>query len=286
MADASSGKVPILECVVVSWRFLFDNWSRFLPAALIVSIISALSPLVTGSLLGGGTPPAVYASVLVTTLAAVFFAAAVLRYAVRQEFSGPAGLGFGADETRLIGVLASLTLLLTPLIFIVGLVWAASIFGSLGLTPEELDAKAQDSAAFNEMIREAMTRPPDSTVIVVAILAIALGAYVFVRLSMANAATIGERKFVFFQTWAWSKGNVLRILAAVFVTALPPALFNIIIVSALSGIIVAGDNPGGSVIYVVLETARGLIGNMGDIPLIALGAHLYRGLKPPGFAAR
>src|SRR5690349_6235765 len=158
MADASSGKVPILECVVASWRFLVENWSRFLPAALIVSVVSALSPLAMGALLGAGTPPAVYADALITALAGVFFSAAVLRYAVRNEFSGLAGLGFGADETRLIGVFAALTLLFVPLLFVAGIVWAMSIFGSLGLTPEQLDAQAKDPAAFNEMIREAMTR--------------------------------------------------------------------------------------------------------------------------------
>ena len=75
---------------------------------------------------------------MVSALAGVFFSAVVLRYAVRNEFSGLAGLGFGVDETRLIGVLAALTLLFVPLVFVAGIVWAISIFGSLGLTPEQL----------------------------------------------------------------------------------------------------------------------------------------------------
>ena len=286
MAEASSGKVPILECVVVSWRFLFDHWSRFAPAAVVVSIVSALSPLVMGALLGGTSLPAVYAAITVSELAGVFFTAAVLRYAVRREFIGPAGLGFGLDEGRLIGALACLTLLFVPLIFLVGMVWAASIFGGLGLSPEELDARAKDPVAFNDMIREAMTRPPDASVQIVGIIAGLLALYVLTRLSMANAATIGERRFVFFQTWGWAKGNILRILAAIFVTALPPTLLNLIIGSALSGVVVAGDNPGGAAVYVVLETLRGLIANLANIPFIALGAHLYRGLKPTDFAAR
>src|SRR6185436_12521070 len=166
MADAASGKVPIVECVVVSWRFLLDNWSRFLPAALAVSIVAALSPFAMGALLGGATVPAVYADALIKALCGIFFAAAVLRYAVRKEFTGPGGLGFGVDETRLIGVFATLTLLFTPLAFMAGIAWAVSIIGSLGLTTEQLEAQAKDPAAFNEMIREAMARPWDSTVVV------------------------------------------------------------------------------------------------------------------------
>ena len=286
MTDVSSGKVPILECVVIAWRFLIENWRRFLPAAVVVAVASAVAPLLLGLLLGGPTAGAILAGQLVEAIALVFFTAAVLRYAIRGEFNGATGLAFGPDEARLVGVLAAVSAIAAPLIFLVLMVWSASIIGSLGLTAEELETRMADQAAFNQTMTEAMGRPPNSSVIVIAILAIGLGFYLFSRLAMANAASIGERKFVLFQSWSWSKGNVLRIMAAVIVTALPATLINLIINSMLSGISVAEDNPGGILIYVVMEALRVLIATLIGIPYIALGAHLYKGLRPSGFTAR
>src|SRR5690242_11998279 len=106
MTDVPTGKVPVVACVVASWKFLADHWRQFFPAALIVGVVSGIAPVVLSS--GGGiTVGGTYLLVLIGNLAGVFLTAAILRKAVRNEYLAPTGLAFGQDETRLLGVFGS-----------------------------------------------------------------------------------------------------------------------------------------------------------------------------------
>lgn len=276
MPNATSGKVPVLECVSTSWRFFLDNWMRFAPAAVAVSVIPALS----GLLLGGGAPAAVYTDLLISALASIVFTAAVTRYAVRGEFSGPAGLGFGADEMRLVGVFAAMTLVYVPFVLVFGVVLVVSIIRGSGLSPEEFEARTQTPEGTRQVLTDWMSKPIDPAVAVAAIVIGLVVLYLFVRLSLGNSATIGERKFVLFQTWGWSKGNVLHILAAIIITVLPIFLVNVVLTVVFAQI--SGTVAG----FLVSEIVRGTVANLGNIPFIALTAHLYKGLRPPEFVAR
>jgi hypothetical protein len=107
------------------------------------------------------------------------------------------------------------------------------------------------------------------------------------RLYMVNAATIGERRIVMFQTWSWSSRNVLRVLAAMILTILPVMLIDSVV-----------DTVGVSLLLSLPEGARGVVpilliralvtfvGAMTTIPVVALGAIFYKGLRPPGFVPK
>jgi hypothetical protein len=284
MADASSGassgKVPVVECAVVAWRFFLEHWQRFLPAAVIVALVSGIAP----ALLVAGQPAALgdLFVMAISTIAGIFFVAAVLRQAVRGEFQGPAGLAFGLDETRLFGVLGAMALLVVPPILLFSVVVFVVLLGRMGGSPEELEALAADPEAFNRALNEALATPAGMVIQVIGLVMIGVLLVVSARLIMVNAAAIGERRIVFFQTWSWSKGNVLRIIAAMILTALPVALFNLVVGSILSS---AVELQAG-VVAIVREIVIALIGALGLIPQIALGAHLYKGLRPPGFVAK
>jgi hypothetical protein len=285
MTDISSGKVPVVECVVASWRFFFENWLRFLPAAAIVGIMSGGAPV----LLVGGMAAAqraslgLFLSFLVSAVAGVFFTAAVLRKAVRDEYVPPTGLSFGADETRLLGVLAGMAALFVPPIFLFSMLLVIVIFGRIASSPEQLETLTADPAALERAVAEALSTPAGMVIQVVGLIFLGVLIVVSARLYMVNAATIGERRTVFFQTWNWSRGNVFRVLASVILTALPTALFNMIVGSILSGTSGAQQNV---MTAIVIDSALSIIAALGSIPSIALGAQLYKGLRPPGFAPK
>jgi len=187
------------------------------------------------------------------------------------------GLASTLVSTALLSLLSFLMSLL--LFSVVALVF---INKRMGGSPEELEALAADPEAFNRALNEALATPAGIVIQVIGLVMIGVLLVVSARLIMVNAAAIGERRIVFFQTWSWSKGNVLRILAAMILTALPVALFNLVVGSILSS---AAGLQGG-VVAIVREIVIALIGALGSIPQIALGAHLYKGLRPPGFVAK
>ncbi|HVY89317.1 MAG TPA: hypothetical protein VG942_10645, partial [Hyphomonadaceae bacterium] len=116
--------------------------------------------------------------------------------------------------------------------------------------------------------------------------AMALVMVILSRLFMLNAAAIGERKVIFFQTWKWTSGNVLRVIAAIIITDLPA----FVIMQILSGLAYESVTAGGAITNATAYAAWGavlqFVAAMTGIPLIALGAHLYKGLRPPDFAAK
>jgi hypothetical protein len=103
--------------------------------------------------------------------------------------------------------------------------------------------------------------------------------FVSARLLMVNAATIGERRIVFLQTWSWSKGNVTRVIAALFLTALPVAALQLLF-------LFSGFQPGNLAGAIAVSYVGSLLGLIAGIPVTALGANLYKGLRPPNFVAK
>jgi hypothetical protein len=278
MTDATAGKVPVLECFRASWTFLFQNWQLFVPAAAVVGAVTGLSLLIAGG--GAAAPGPALLSMLPPLVASVMFTAAVLRKAVRDEFSGPAGLGFGVDEMRLLGVLGSIVLLIFPAVFLALMVFSVYIVGRLGMTEQQLEALSADPEALAKAMTEALGPSGILAMYGLFFAGFAVLVYVLAKLFMVNAATIGEKKIVFFQTWAWSKGNTYRIILAMLLTALPAVGVNLllqILVASMSASLIAA---------VVVNAVAGAIAALLNIPQIALGAHLYKGLRPPGFVAK
>jgi hypothetical protein len=280
-----AGKVPVIACVVASWKFLIDNWRPFLPAALIIGAVAGISPILLAS--GGLTVGEFYLFPVIAGLASVFCWAVILRKAVRNEFLKPTGLAFGQDEARLLGVLASIVLLLLPAAILSGLVYFFILIGSMGLTPEQMEQLSLDPVAAQEAVEKAMTDLPKTsagaTLGVLAMIGAFILLLIYARIWVVSAATIGERKIVFFQTWGWSKGNVLRIAAAILMTWAPAWIGSYLIGNLISQLATAAPN----VLTLMLASfMSATIGAFAAIPPTVLGAELYRGLRPPGFVAK
>jgi hypothetical protein len=199
---------------------------------------------------------------------------------VRNEFVAPTGLSFGQDEAQLAAVLISYGLLLAPPILVFAIVYTAVALGQAHLTPEQAEAMASDPVAVNRMMENAIATPPGALVCIAGLAAFAV---LSARLYMVSAATIGEKRVVFFQTWSWSKGNVLRIIAAMLMTALPSVIINVLSGEILGSLAPAASGP---LVRGAIGVIVGLIAAFASVPPTALGAELYRGLRPPGFVPK
>jgi hypothetical protein len=274
MTDIAAGKVPVLKCFEQAWRFLFENWRLFLPVSIVPAAGAVLSTMLSTSM--GG----VFLGLVLGTIASAVLSATVLRKAIREEYARPYGVAFGADELRLIATQVCFALLIFPFAILFGLLFSVGAIGRAGMNEEQIEAISTDPEAVNKLFADFLGTPMGASIALFCLIAVAL---LGVRLFLVNAATIGERRIVFFQTWSWSKGNVLRILGAIVLTALPAAITNLILAELLVSIV------GQSGSLPILSLASGiasLIGSLLSVPVIALGAILYKGLRPPGFVAK
>lgn len=294
MTDTTSGKVPVIACVRQAWEFLLVNWRIFLPGALIVALVSQVGPLVA---VLTAPPAAQPQSVMQSTLGdmliylpamliSLVFTAAVLRKAVRDEVTGQFGLSFGADEIRLIGVAAAMACLFVPLISLVVIVLAVTVFSKIATSQAALEALLADPDAMNDAIVAAVGEGGAAALSLFIMFMFAVFIVLAARLYMVNAATIGERRMVIFQTWSWSNGNVLRLLGAMILTVLPIMLIDSF-VDTLGVAILSSMGEGREVVsWLLVRTAITFVGAMTTIPVAALGAIFYKGLRPPGFTPK
>lgn len=290
MAEGA-GRVPVFDVVREAWMFLAAHWRLFLPAALIVAVVAQI-----GSIISLASGPSTeqqsllsqalgnLMSLLPGSLAGILMAAAVLRKKLRDVFLGPTGLTFGADEMRLIGVFAAFMCVLVPLGGLVYMVMTVVVLGRSGLTPDQLATVLQDPEALRTALGEtgASALALFMTVVMVAIV------YGYTRLFMVNAATVGERRIVMFQSWGWSRGNVFRMLGAVMLCWLPAFMIDTVAfeigLALFQSLSAAMGN--AAIVGLLFDILITFIAAMMNIPLIALSAILYRGLRPPDFVAK
>ncbi len=291
-----SGQVPVVAIARDSWVFFLQNWRMFLPAAGVTSVIAALGPMFVMLSSGPATvaaegqmsiSPADFIAAIPGTIAGLLFAAVVLRKVVRDEFIGPTGLAFGADELRLLGVMAGLACIVIPFGTLAVVVVQVAVFARLAANPEALDALMKNPEAFGEAMET--TLGPAGMLAFTLFLCVMLAAFLYglTRLAMINAATIGERRMVMFQTWSWSRGNILRIFAALMLTGIPAylvsSLFQEIALAVLRAVVTPGNALIAGFAYSVAVT---FVGAIASIPSTALGAILYKGLRPADFVAK
>ena len=291
-----SGQVPVVAIARDSWVFFLQNWRMFLPAAGVTSVIAALGPMFVMLSSGPATVaaegqmsigPADFIAAIPGTIAGLLFAAVVLRKVVRDEFIGPTGLAFGADELRLLGVMAGLACIVIPFGTLAVVVVQVAVFARLAANPESLDALMKNPEAFGEAMET--TLGPAGMLAFTLFLCVMLAAFLYglTRLAMINAATIGERRMVMFQTWSWSRGNILRIFAALMLTGIPAylvsSLFQEIALAVLRAVVTPGNALIAGFAYSVAVT---FVGAIASIPSTALGAILYKGLRPADFVAK
>ena len=294
MTDTTSGKVPVIACVRQAWEFLLENWRLFLPAAAIVAVVAQVGPLFAAfSAPQTAQPQTVMQNVLgdffiylPSMMVSLLYSAAILRKAVRNEFTGRFGLTFGTDEIRLVGVAAAMACLFVPLISLVVIVLAVTVFSKIATSQTALEALLADPDAMNDAIIAAVGEGGAAAISLFIMFMFAVFMVLAARLYMVNAATIGERRMVIFQTWSWSSGNVLRLLAAMILTVLPVMLIDSI-VDSFGAVILNSMGEGREVIsWLIVRTLITFVGAMTTIPVVALGAIFYKGLRPTGFTPK
>ncbi len=295
MPDATAGKVPIIACVRSSWQFLIDNWRLFLPAAAIVAVVSQVGPTIALLSAPGDAPRQSVMQDLLgdflvslpTIIAGLLYTAAILRKAIRNEFIGRVGLTFGADEVRLLGAALAMACLFVPLLSLVVIILGVTVFSKIATSQAGLEALLSDPDAMNAAIIAAIGEGGAAALSLFIMAMFVIVLILAARLYMVNAATIGERRIVMFQTWRWSSRNVLRVLGAMILTLLPVMLIDSVV-----------DNVGLSVLDALPEGERGIlpvllvgvvetfVGAITTIPVVVLGAIFYKGLRPPDFVAK
>jgi len=294
MTDTTAGKVPVIACVRQAWVFLVENWRLFLPAAAIVAVVSQVGPLLAAVTTPQTAQPQtimqnVLGDVLIylpSMVVSLLYSAAILRKAVRNEVTGTFGLTFGADEIRLLGVAAAMACLFVPLISLVVIVLAVTVFSKIATSQAALEALLADPDAMNEAIIAAVGEGGAAAISLFIMFMFAVFIVLAARLYTVNAATIGERRMVIFQTWSWSRGNVLRLLGAMILTVLPVMLIDSI-VDSFGVTILSSIGEGREVIsWLLVRTLITFVGAMTTIPVVALGAIFYKGLRPPGFVPK
>lgn len=295
MTDSTAGKVPVLACVREAWQFLLANWRLFLPAAAIVAVVSQVGPTLT---LLSPPAPGVQQSVMQKMLGdflaytpamivSLLYSAAILRKAVRDEFVGRVGLTFGADEVRLLGVAAAMACLFVPLVSLVVIVLSITVFSKIATSQAALEALLADPEAMNDAIIAAVGEDGAAALSLFIMIMFVIFIVLAARLYMVNAATIGERRIVMFQTWSWSSRNVLRVLAAMILTVLPVMLIDSVVDSIGVSLLLSLPEGAQGVLPILLVRALVMfVGAMTTIPVVVLGAIFYKGLRPPGFVAK
>lgn len=282
MAAGEAGKVPVLEVVKAAYAFFVANWAALVPACLVLAAAGAATLAIEVSL-APGLAPVVLSGVL-STLSGAVFAAAVLRKALRPGEPGGATPGFGVDEMRLVGVSVSLTLMFLPLVMIAAFILSAVVAGRLADSPEAMAELAADPRKLADAIVASMSPAGQMAFSGFILLLTGVGLWLATRLCLVNAATIGERRIVILQTWTWTKGNLLRVLAAMVLTYMPALIIGSVVTSLVA--------PGGESTHVNVVTAaliggvQGFVAALTTIPGLALAAQLYAGLRPPEFVAK
>lgn len=294
MPDSTSGKVPIIACIRAAWMFLIENWRLFAPAAAIVAVVSQLGPLVAGA--GAPQNPAPQTALqafagdflvyLPSGVVSLLFTAAILRKAVRDEFIGRIGLAAGPDELRLLGAGLAMACLFVPLGGLVVLVLSITVFSKIATSEAALQALLNDPEAMNKALVEALGENGVAALSLFIMLMFAIFILVAARLYMINAATIGERRIVLFQTWSWSRGNVLRMIAAMILTVLPVMLIDNIVYGIATSFVIAVPEGSRFAPGLLASAIVAFAGAMTTIPVVALGAVFYKGLRPPDFVAK
>lgn len=284
MTSESGGKVPVAEAASAGLQFLVAHWSRLLGAAayaggIYAAFIAGFGPGVAAS---GSTFGALIIQ-LGLSCATVVAIAPVFRLALRQESVGLAGIQVGADELRLL--LAQLAVLAIVL-FIV-------LVGSFALV-----LVAMSLAASSGVSLEALQNDPEALVqamgpmgaLLISLIGFAIIAallWASVRFCLAQPAAIGDRRVMVMGAARWTKGNAWRILAAYLLLGAPLVILSMMLGAILK--LTTGVDPSDVRTWAtaapsVLAGASFIYGALSflivSVPLAAMSAYLYKGLRP------
>lgn len=267
------GKVPVLESAARAVRFLREHW-RF---GLGIAAIGAAAQTAAFALFGLTAPWLVTAALVGAFVHATF---------LNVAFNGPVGAAarVGADGFRVFAAMSMVGFFVAIILFMV-LYVAMSVL--TGPYQQEILAAQQDEARLREILNQAIAAQPNVLGWALAIAGV-LTLLVTSRLYLAAPATVDERRIKVFDSWRWTKGNLLRIAAARLVLLIPAVILVGVIQTIVAASFAAPTDPAAlaasaqsvSVVafYFVAGLAQLLILGMLEA---GLASYLYRGLRPP-----
>lgn len=280
---AEQGKVPIQESVGAALAFLRQNLSLIGAGAGIGA--ASLALIAVASL---QAPMLALPLALVSTLVSAFVYAAFTRAALSG--AGAVSANLLADGGRVWASMAVVGFFLF-IVFVVLAIPGFIILGAVigGQYMSELEAAQGDEAASLELMGRIASENPGL------LLGFALF-YAFVwlaltsRLFVAAPASVDQQRILSFETWKWTKGEMLRILGArllllgpayILVSALSYVLGVIMGVNVMDPASLASFAQANVAVYAGFTFAAGFI-QIGLYRALEAGlsAYLYRGLKP------
>lgn len=276
-------KVPVRDNVGAALRFVRANWRliAFVAGigAAVTAVIGALAlaapPL---GLLTGVATGLTQAVVYAVLTGAVLFGAAEARSRA------------ASDGGRVWAAMVIVGFLMVIVMFVVTIpVSMALAVGPLAPYVQDLTNAGQDRAAVSAiMMRFAEANP--GALLAVLLFYAAVWLVLTSRLYLAAPATVDQRRILTFETWAWTKGNTLRIIAARLMLLLPANIFigaigfligqsvGLNVLDMGSTAAAAAANPAGFLIYLTASTF--LTFALFSSLEAALSAYLYRSLRP------
>ncbi|HYD86810.1 MAG TPA: hypothetical protein VEA80_05000 [Vitreimonas sp.] len=272
---APAGKVPIFESAGHAVRFLREHWR----AIALIAAVCALAQTAAFVVLGMTLP----FLLLVFFISACAHAAFIGR-ALGGESGKPAAIL--RDGARVFTAMAAVGFFITIVAFMVFYITMAVL-----IAPYDAQVKAagQDQAALGRIFSEAVQAQP-ATLSWMLLLGGVLLLLLTSRFYLAAPASVDCKRIVVFDSWRWTKGNMLRIAAARLVVLGPAyALVFALQTLASAGIGIAVTDPVQFGALIAAEPLRfaafylmaGFIQFVFYAALEAgLATYLYRGLRP------
>ncbi len=279
---AEAGKVPVRESVGAALRLVRENVSFIGPASLAASAALALITLLIGVAPALGVPLIVANWGVNAFVYAAFIATCLNGPAVAMAGLAPNGL-------RVWAAMAVVGFFIALVMFVLLIALSVALGPYLLPFADELQAVGEDRAAATALLLRIIEAAPTPFAIATLVFG-AVWLMITSRLYLAAPASLDMGRLVTLQSWAWTKGNMLRICAARLML-LAPAYVLVSALSALVGGFMGADvstptgfvtfaqgNTLGAALFVFATSVISL--GLYSAFEAALSAYLYRGLKP------
>ena len=281
---------PILEAAKYSWRFMLATIGPTLPAFLIMAFVMGVAQAAMFSSMNGGALPLDLFGTVLAYAVSVSCAALVLRIALGGEIKGLAGLQFGLDEARLMSAQAMFVVLILFLGLILSFIGGVLLLIAMSTQVPDLTAVENDPVALQAVIEQYFATPGGAVTALVLIALTGLPLlYIAARLVTFPAATLQRKRIMIFETWSWTKGSVLSVMAAMLLTLAPLWVLNWVgmwVASAVTGLpmVFVGLSTGEIVLNPMMGFVHGFIAGIFNIPITiaaaGLSAFMYQGFEP------
>ncbi|HWA00368.1 MAG TPA: hypothetical protein VG841_08640 [Caulobacterales bacterium] len=208
-----TGKVPILGSIAAAARTFVTNWRIAATAGVVGAVLSALFSMLSFSAPALGLVWSVLSAVV-----SAFVYAALIGGAL--DGSKDLSQRVAQEGWRVLGAMAVVGFFLFIVFVVVAIADGFILaFAAADYLPQLQEAGKDTTRVYAIMQRFAMEKP--AVPLFVFLLNAAIWMTLTSRLYAAAPASYDSRRILTFETWKWTKGNMLRILAARLLLLLP-----------------------------------------------------------------